>query len=199
MSFLDHAKRVMSEVASMTRRGSAPPELNNATPGPPSSTGNFPRRNRHERKTISLPYEATELSEFLIDETVSLKINPYKYPFLNKSDPLINWEETTTAQESNELEAVNQAGIEHKVFRNKSSGALASVSILFKFSDDVFDDYLFEIGILTECLPKFGDYIKEIEILRECKSHRNIITFCDAYYFDSKLWVSSFLLLISLN
>jgi hypothetical protein len=186
MSFLEHAKKRLNEVASMARRGSAPPELNPPSPGPPTTVH---RRSRHERNTISLPYEAPiELSQFL-DEKHSLKINPYKYPFLLKSDPMLDWEHAKTGQ-SNEFDAENQPGIEHKTLRNRANSTQAAATILNKFSDDLFDDYLFEIGILTELFPKFGDYIKEIEVLRECKSHRNIVCLRDAYYFDSKLWVN---------
>jgi hypothetical protein len=160
----------------------------NGRRGSTSSTFSLPgslhvRRNRKESvnsEVITFGPDQTPIEE-------GTKIEPSKYLYLINSDPLLDWEEYNT--EINELESVDELSIKLKVFKNKTRNIVSVCRVLSKFSEDSFDDYLFEIGILTEIYPKFDDYVAEIEALRECRATRNVLNFYDAYYFDSKLWV----------
>ena len=116
------------------------------------------------------------------------KTDPSKYLWLIRTDPLLDWEEAKNLP-VNILDPHDGMSIEFKVFQNKTRDNASIGRILSKFADETVDDYLFEVGILKETLPKFDDYINEIEALRECRHHKNIIDFYDSYYFDSKLWV----------
>ena len=109
---------------------------------------------------------------------------PSDYTFLILDvDPNLHWEQ----QEDLRQPIMDRDAC--KIYKQKSSNLLAHTKIIDKFSDDYFDDYLVEMGILDECSLKFEDRMNEIEILRQCE-HQNIIRFYDAYYNESKLWVS---------
>ena len=56
--------------------------------------------------------------------------------------------------------------------KNKQNGLLAAAKIVEKCTDDELDDYMIEIDILSEC------------------NHKNILKIYEAYYYDSKLWVT---------
>lgn len=75
-----------------------------------------------------------------------------------------------------------------KVCRNSRDGTVATCKIIYKFSDDAFDDYLYEIGLLTVKYPRFEDVMGELEMLKEL-DHTNVLKFYDVFYFDTKLWV----------
>jgi STE20-like kinase len=52
-----------------------------------------------------------------------------------------------------------------------------------------FDNSLAAAKIVEKCMPdELDDYMTEIEILNEC-SHKNIVKFFEAYYYESKLWI----------
>jgi hypothetical protein len=116
------------------------------------------------------------------------KTDPSSYLFLIRTDPMLDWQEARNL-ELNQLNPHDGMSIDLKVYQNRTRDSASICQVLSKFADESVDDYLFEIGILTESLPKFGDYMNEIEALRECRNHRNVLDFYDAYYFDSKLWV----------
>lgn len=108
---------------------------------------------------------------------------PSDYAFLVlDTDPTTHWEEQEDLREPI-MEAC-------KIYKKKGAQLLAHTKIIDKFSDDYFDDYLVEMGILDECSLKFEDRMNEIEILRQCQ-HENIIRFHDAYYHERTLWVRS--------
>jgi hypothetical protein len=65
--------------------------------------------------------------------------------------------------------------------KNKTSGVLAAAKIVDKCNEEELDDYMVEIDILSEC------------------RHKNIVQIYEAYYYDSKLWVNSFLIIYGLN
>ena len=56
--------------------------------------------------------------------------------------------------------------------KNRETGAEAAAKIV-----DIRDE------------TELDDFMVEIDILAECK-HKNVINLYEAYYFDSKLWVS---------
>jgi hypothetical protein len=187
MSFLQNAFKKLDHVRLPGRRDSAPPDINPPTPLPPQHHPLHKLRSRNN--TISLPCEDMRLCQLIADDRDTIKVNPFKYLFLVKTDPCAEWERTEKDEQFDYGE-LSRSAIEHKVFRNRTTNELASTRIFKKFSDDLFDDYLFEIGILTEHYPKFPDHMSEIETLRECRSHKNIVHFYEAYFFESKLWVS---------
>lgn len=101
--------------------------------------------------------------------------------------PSLEWEDSEITQRSNYSDNLDERYIE-KIFFKKKDYSIASCQIYDKFSDDYFDDYLFEIGILFESRIKFDDKITEIDLMLKCK-HKNIIEFYDAYYHESILYV----------
>jgi hypothetical protein len=200
MSFLDKARRRLSETG-LGRRGSLPGGGLASTPEtPPPQLGTTPPlsipggrllRNEIGNSTDSnLSYSAGKWdSEPVVQPE---KTDPSKYLYLIRTDPLLDWEEANNL-ELNQLDPHDGMSIDLKVFQNRTRDSTSVCRVLSKFADESIDDYLFEIGILTESLPKFDDYINEIEILRECRNHKNVLDFYDAYYFDTKLWVSAVL------
>ena len=58
--------------------------------------------------------------------------------------------------------------------KNKISGVYAAAKIVEKCTEEDLEDYMIEIDILSEC------------------SHKNIVKIYEAYFYDSKLWVSFF-------
>lgn len=188
MSFLDKARRRLSE-SGMGRRGSLPGLGNvavSSSPVTPSPLAAAMSKNEVNTSNISLSGRWDNGP--IIEQE---KTDPSQYLFLIRTDPLLDWEESKTL-EINELDPFDGLSIELKVYNNRTRDNNSVCRILSKFADESIDDYLYEIGILTEVLPKFDDYINEIEALRECRNHRNILDFYDAYFFDSKLWVFHF-------
>jgi hypothetical protein len=105
--------------------------------------------------------------------------------------PSLEWEDSEITQHSNYSDNLDERYIE-KIFFKKKDYSIASCQIYDKFSDDYFDDYLFEIGILFESRIKFDDKITEIDLMLKCK-HKNIIEFYDAYYHENILYVCFFI------
>ena len=58
--------------------------------------------------------------------------------------------------------------------KNKVSGVFAAAKIVEKCTEEDLEDYMIEIDILSEC------------------NHKNIVKIYEAYFYDSKLWVSEF-------
>lgn len=56
--------------------------------------------------------------------------------------------------------------------RNKITNVMAAAKIVEKCSEDELDDYMIEIDILSEC------------------KHKNVVQIYEAYFYNSKLWVS---------
>lgn len=83
---------------------------------------------------------------------------------LTDKDPTLIWEIV------NEI-GDGAFGKVYKV-RNKQSGVFAAAKIVEKCTEEELDDYMIEIDILSEC------------------NHKNILKFYEAYFFDTKLWVS---------
>jgi len=121
-----------------------------------------------------------------------------EYGFVrNNIDPLTEWSELRLQQATNSGTSSSVSLPKEKVYESKIKFApnsqqilLASTRIIEKFSDDNFDYYLVEMGILDydQCGLKFEDYMSEIEILKAC-NHKNIVKFYDCFYFDKKLWI----------
>ncbi|XP_016139990.1 serine/threonine-protein kinase 10-like [Sinocyclocheilus grahami] len=65
-----------------------------------------------------------------------------------------------------------------KVFKaqNKQTGIFAAAKVIDTKTEDELEDYMVEIDILASC------------------DHHNIVKLLDAFYYESKLWVSRFLL-----
>ena len=57
--------------------------------------------------------------------------------------------------------------------QNKLTGILAAAKVIDTKTEEELEDYMVEIEILASC------------------DHQNIVKLLDAFYFDSKLWVSS--------
>ena len=118
--------------------------------------------------------------------TSEARKKPHEYSFLIQDiEPTDVWvEQKHLAEISMSTDADTS-----KIYKNKETQQLAHTKIVDKFSDDYFDDYLVEMGILDECHLKFEDRMNEIEILRKCQ-HENITRFYEAYFVSSKLWVT---------
>ena len=56
--------------------------------------------------------------------------------------------------------------------QNKQTGILAAAKVIDTKTEEELEDYMVEIDILASC------------------DHQNIVKLLDAFYFDSKLWVS---------
>lgn len=57
--------------------------------------------------------------------------------------------------------------------QNKQSGILAAAKVIDTKTEEELEDYMVEIEILASC------------------NHDNIVKLLDAFYYDSKLWVST--------
>lgn len=57
--------------------------------------------------------------------------------------------------------------------QNKQNGTLAAAKVIDTKTEDELEDYMVEIDILASC------------------NHHHIVKLLDAFYFESKLWVSS--------
>lgn len=57
--------------------------------------------------------------------------------------------------------------------QNKQTGILAAAKVIDTKTEEELEDYMVEIEILASC------------------DHPNIVKLLDAFYFESKLWVSS--------
>lgn len=57
--------------------------------------------------------------------------------------------------------------------KNKHSGILAAAKVIDTKTEDELEDYMVEIDILASC------------------NHDNIVKLLDAFYYESKLWVST--------
>ena len=75
----------------------------------------------------------------------------------------------------------------HKA-RHKETGRLAAAKICQLESDEVRFLICWSI-VLMPCLQELSDFAVEIDILHEF-SHKNIIKLYDAFFHDTKLWVS---------
>ena len=156
------------------------------------SNGIFQKVRRHksfsEGDGLSYGSEPASMSSSKKSSTTNLASSPLvrsskpsDYAFLIlDTDPTAHWEEQEDLREPI-MEAC-------KIYKKRGTHLLAHTKVIDKFSDDYFDDYLVEMGILDECSLKFEDRMNEIEILRQCQ-HENIIRFHDAYYHERKLWV----------
>lgn len=60
--------------------------------------------------------------------------------------------------------------------QNKQTGILAAAKVIDTKTEEELEDYMVEIEILASC------------------DHQNIVKLLDAFYFESKLWVSSVVL-----
>lgn len=56
--------------------------------------------------------------------------------------------------------------------QNKQTGILAAAKVIDTKTEEELEDYMVEIDILASC------------------DHQNIVKLLDAFYYDSKLWVS---------
>ena len=56
--------------------------------------------------------------------------------------------------------------------QNKETGILAAAKVIDTKTEEELEDYMVEIDILASC------------------NHQNIVKLLDAFYFESKLWVS---------
>lgn len=56
--------------------------------------------------------------------------------------------------------------------QNKQTGALAAAKVIDTKTEEELEDYMVEIDILASC------------------NHHNIVKLLDAFYYESKLWVS---------
>lgn len=56
--------------------------------------------------------------------------------------------------------------------QNKQTGVLAAAKVIDTKTEEELEDYMVEIDILASC------------------DHQNIVKLLDAFYYDSKLWVS---------
>lgn len=61
--------------------------------------------------------------------------------------------------------------------QNKQTGILAAAKVIDTKTEEELEDYMVEIDILASC------------------DHHHIVKLLDAFYFENKLWVSSFSLL----
>lgn len=63
--------------------------------------------------------------------------------------------------------------------QNKQTGVLAAAKVIDTKTEEELEDYMVEIDILASC------------------DHPNIVKLLDAFYFESKLWVSRLKTLLS--
>lgn len=138
-------------------------------------------------------------SEMSVSGGVEEKRKPSSYVFLQIDNPEHKWREIDdhSGADAHNLDDKNFDRYElEKVCRDERTGETASCRIVYKFSDDAFDDYLYEIGLLTTRFPRFEDLMAEVEMIKDLE-HSNVIKFFDVHYFDTRLWVlsSSFYLL----
>jgi hypothetical protein len=203
MSFLRNARRKLS--LSRTSEDKLDEDSAPTTPPADDSTASSGRRRFslkpgggikviQERKT-------SESSNINIDmltaqqqlEDDSEKIKPSSYLYLLNENPKLTWKSADGGTDEDELLDVGfnpllATNEEDHVMHNKQRNITANCKKVNKFSEDNFDDYLYEIGILTERYHKFEDYMSEIEILRQCDSS-NFLKFYDVYFHENKLWV----------
>lgn len=64
--------------------------------------------------------------------------------------------------------------------QNKHSGIMAAAKVIDTKTEEELEDYMVEIDILASC------------------NHDNIVKLLDAFYYESKLWVSTYSVLIPL-
>jgi hypothetical protein len=89
------------------------------------------------------------------------KRKPSSYDFLQVDNPLRTvWKEVETYAEDDDND-FDRYEME-KVCKNQQNGNMASCRIIYKFSEDAFDDYLVEIGLLNLRYPKFEDVMAEV-------------------------------------
>lgn len=62
--------------------------------------------------------------------------------------------------------------------QNKQTGIFAAAKVIDTKTEDELEDYMVEIDILASC------------------DHQNIVKLLDAFYYESKLWVSGFSLFV---
>lgn len=118
------------------------------------------------------------------------KIKPSSYVFLQIENPFRTWKVIEDyANDDNDNDDHYQIEM---VCHSDARDATASCRIITKFSDDAFDDYLFEIGLLNVKYPRFDDCMAEVELIKEL-NHSNVVKFIDVYYYDARLWVNFFL------
>jgi hypothetical protein len=124
-----------------------------------------------------------------VSQTTMEKIKPSSFTFLLQESPMRVWKEVEhLSDDASNFDRNEDRCDEEKVLKNAQTGSMVACRVIKKFSEDHFDDYLFEIGLLHTLHPRLEHYMAEIEILRELNSS-NVVKFYDAHWFENKLWV----------
>lgn len=135
---------------------------------------------------------ASTISDMQAEE----KRKPTSYVFLQIENPLRAWKIVDDFGNPND-EHDDDSYENEMVCRTDARAGddgyslTAACRVINKFSDDAFDDYLFEIGLLSVKHPRFDDTMAELELIKEL-DHCNVVKFIDVYYFESRLWVIQF-------